>query len=163
MDADDRRGTRRFVDRWAVAGPAALGQFEGRRPDALAFAVTYGVVLVRSSRGVPIDLAVGSSDFEVATLVRSSDWELEPGQVICTCSAEDLIVHKLVAGRPRDISNVESIVARQGCRLDTGYLSTALSAFEEVVPERELAATWGNIARRFRRASMDERGRTRER
>jgi hypothetical protein len=38
------------------------------------------------------------------------------------CSPEDLIIHKALAGRPQDVLDIEGVVARQGARLDLGYL-----------------------------------------
>ena len=35
-----------------------------------------------------------------------------------TCSAEHLVVYKLVAARPRDLIDMDGIVRRQGTRLD---------------------------------------------
>lgn len=37
-------------------------------------------------------------------------------------SAEDLILHKLFAGRPRDIEDSEGVVLRKGADLDWAYL-----------------------------------------
>jgi hypothetical protein len=47
-----------------------------------------------------------------------SAWTIVPGVALRTCSAEHLIVYKLVAARPQDLVDVEGIVRRQGRRLD---------------------------------------------
>lgn len=121
----------RFID-------GVLGRFDGRRPDARRFALTYRVLLVRASVGVPLDMALGSTQFEVESVDRSSNWEIEPGRVIRTCSAEDLVVHKLIAGRPRDVADVESIVARQSGHLDSERVRRTLAAFAELKEDPEL-------------------------
>jgi hypothetical protein len=121
----------RFID-------AVLGRFEGRRPDTRRFALTYRVLLARASVGVPLDMALGSTQFEVDSVDRSSSWEIEPGRVIRTCSAEDLLVHKLIAGRPRDAADVESIVVRQFGRLDVERVRRAVSGFSELTGNPEL-------------------------
>ena len=121
----------RFVD-------GVLGRFDGRRPDAHRFALTYRVLLVRASAGVPLDMALGSTQFEVESVDRSSNWEIEPGRVIRTCSAEDLLVHKLIAGRPRDVADVESIVARQFGRLDVDRVRQVVAAFADLKEDAEL-------------------------
>ena len=122
----------RFID-------GVLGRFDGRRPDARLFALTYRVLLVRASVGVPLDMALGSTQFEVDSVDRSSNWEIEPGRVIRTCSAEDLVVHKLIAGRPRDVADVESIVARQLGHLDSERVRRTLAAFAELKEDPELS------------------------
>jgi hypothetical protein len=115
----------RFVD-------GALARFQPRREDARAFALTYRVLLVRASMGVPVDIALGGTAFEAESFGRSSEWEIEAGVMIRTCSAEDLLVHKLIAGRPRDLADVETIVARQGRRLDVARVRKLVAAFAEV-------------------------------
>jgi len=47
-------------------------------------------------------------------------------------TAEDLIIHKLVAGRPRDLEDVRGVVTRQK-HLDETYLKHWLPTFREVV------------------------------
>jgi hypothetical protein len=55
--------------------------------------------------------------FEERCVERSSDWTVG-GVVLHTCSAEDLVVLKAFAARPRDWLDVESIIVRQGAKLD---------------------------------------------
>jgi len=117
---------------------SVLGRFDGRRPDTRRFALTYRVLLVRARVGVPLDMALGSTQFEVESVDRSSIWEIEPGRVIRTCSAEDLLIHKLIAGRPRDVADVETIVARQFGRLDVERVRRTLAAFAELKEDPEL-------------------------
>jgi hypothetical protein len=57
---------------------------------------------------------------------------------IRTCSAEDLVVYKLIAGRPRDVSGVEGIVARQFGRLDVERVRRTLAAFAELKEDPDL-------------------------
>jgi hypothetical protein len=127
----------RFVD-------SVLARFDARRPDARQFALTYRVLLVRAAVGVPLDMALGSTQFEVESVDRSSSWEIEPGEVIRTCSAEDLVVHKLIAARPRDLADVETIVARQFRRLDVERVRRILAAFAELKEDPELSQPFEN-------------------
>jgi hypothetical protein len=46
------------------------------------------------------------------------DYDLGQERVVRLCTAEDLVVYKCVAGRARDVLDVESIVARQADALD---------------------------------------------
>lgn len=50
----------------------------------------------------------GEPEFEREVLDRATPYEFEPGVGLATCSAEDLIVYKAVAGRPRDIDDIRS-------------------------------------------------------
>jgi len=102
----------------AGALDALLRRFAPRQPNAKAFAIEYRVLLIASDQGVPIDVALAAFPFELEALDRASAWEPMPGIVLPTCSAEDLIVYKLVAARPQDLVDIEGIIRRQGHRLD---------------------------------------------
>lgn len=119
---------------------ALLARFGGRRPDAREFALRYRVALLRATNGIPLDVALGATDFEIETLDRASSYEFEPGGSLPTCSAEDLVVHKAVAGRPRDVADIEGIVQRQGSKLDLRRIRRWLALFDQVDPGRNLAA-----------------------
>ena len=58
--------------------------------------------------------------------------------VIPTCSAEDLIVYKLVAGRPQDLIDVEGIVRRQRDRLDVARIREWGRQFAELKEDPNL-------------------------
>jgi hypothetical protein len=48
------------------------------------------------------------------------------------CSAEDLLVHKLFAGRPRDIEDALSVLAKNA-GLDLGYVRARLRDFSAAI------------------------------
>ncbi|MBA2304457.1 MAG: nucleotidyltransferase [Acidobacteria bacterium] len=95
-----------------------LERFEPRDRDARRLALDHRVLLVRASNGVSLDIALAAAPFEEEVLARASSWREVEGVRLVTCSAEDLIIYKLVAGRPGDIQDVIGIVARQGRTLD---------------------------------------------
>lgn len=108
-----------------------FASFEGRFPDAAAFARDHRVALLQSSAGVGLDIALGALPFEERAVARATDWTI--GDVVLhTCSAEDLVVHKAFAGRAQDWIDIEMVVARQG-----GLLDTAL-VLNEAVPLLEV-------------------------
>ena len=95
-----------------------LGSFRARRPDARAFALDRRVLLLMSADGVGIDVALAAFPFEIEAIESATPWNLGEGISIPTCSAEHLIVYKLVAARPQDLIDVDGIIRRQGRRLD---------------------------------------------
>jgi hypothetical protein len=105
---------------------AILEQFEGRLPDARAFALRHRVLLVRSPAGVPIDVALGAMPFEERAVERATDHRYAPGVVLRTCSAEDLVVMKAFAGRDQDWLDIQGVVLRQAGRLDTAAVMREL-------------------------------------
>lgn len=117
---------------------ACLARFSARLHDAREFALRHRVVLVRASNGVDLDLALGASSFELGSLTRATSHEFAPGCVLPTCSAEDLIVHKSVAGRPQDVADIRGIVNRQRGKLDLAYVRRWLAVFAEIKNEPDL-------------------------
>ena len=49
-----------------------------------------------------------------------------------------LIIHKAVAGRPRDVKDIEGIVYRQRDALDVAYVRLWLNEFADVLENPEL-------------------------
>ena len=82
---------------------ALLTGFAGRRPDAWEFALRHRVVLVRSRAGIPVDVALGAMPFEERAVARASEFVIQPGVALVTCSAEDLIVEPETAERLRAV------------------------------------------------------------
>ena len=71
-------------------------------------------------------------------LDRASTWPVAPDIELRTCSPEDLVIYKLVAGRPGDLVDVSSIVRRQGSRLDVVRIRSWGRAFAEIKEDPEL-------------------------
>lgn len=69
---------------------------------------------------------------------RSVDCKIGKGCIIKICSAEDLIIHKAVAGRAQDIADIESIILRQGNKLDISYIRKWLQEFSNLLETNEV-------------------------
>ena len=93
------------------------GKFEGRVTDAAEFALRSRVLLLRSARGIPIDISLGALPFEERFIARASFYRYLPGVCLNTCSAEDLVVLKAFADRPRDWTDIEGVILRSGRRI----------------------------------------------
>ncbi len=128
-----------------VSTPLLDSEYVGRIPDARKFARRNRVLLLRSPGGVPIDIALAALPYEEGMVERSSLFEFEAGFVLRTCSAEDLIVLKLFAFRPRDLLDVETIVIRQGAVLDWAYMATNLQPLAEVKEQPEIMAAFEKL------------------
>lgn len=90
-----------------------LASYEPRLDNAREFAIANRVVLVRSTDGIPIDIALGALPFEARTVERATVWSIAE-RALQTCSAEDLVVHKVFAGRPHDWNDVAGVLERSG-------------------------------------------------
>lgn len=109
-----------------------LKHFEGRIPDADEFALKRRVLLLRSHKGVGLDIALGALPFEELVVQRSSFFDYTPKIALRTCSAEDLIVLKAFAGRSQDWVDVERIIVRQTDKLDWTYIGEQLRPLAEL-------------------------------
>ncbi len=116
-----------------------LREFKPRMEGARAMALQRRVLLVWSASGIGVDIAFGGLPFEERCVLRSSDWELSPGIVLHTCSAEDLVILKTFAGRPRDWIDLESVLVRQRRFLDWRLV------VDELKPLLELRETPENL------------------
>ena len=112
--------------------------FQPRIDDAAAFALINRVLLLRTASGVGLDIALGGLPFEELAVERSTLFTYPIDTRLRTCSAEDLIVLKAFAGRPKDWMDVEGVIIRQSARLDWPYVRAQLAPLAELKEEPEL-------------------------
>lgn len=117
---------------------ALVAAFEPRIPDAEAFAQVNRVLLLRASSGVGLDIALGGLPFEDSLVRRSSPFTYPPDISLRTCSAEDLLVLKAFADRPKDWMDIEGVIIRHASRLDWPYVRTQLAPLAELKEAPEL-------------------------
>jgi hypothetical protein len=120
----------RFVD-------VLLGAYLARRSDARDFALSRRVLLVRTASGIDVDIALGAFPFEERSIGRATNWQWETGPSLTTCTAEDLLVHKVFAGRDRDWADVESVLIRQRGKLDFQLVRSELAPLLDLKGEAE--------------------------
>jgi hypothetical protein len=113
-----------------------LSAFRSRLPNAKAFAIENRVLLIQHENGTQLDIVLAALPFESRTVQRASNFELLPARMIRTCSAEDLVVHKVFAGRAKDWLDVEGIIIRNRS-LDWGLIELELSPLLEIRDDNE--------------------------
>lgn len=107
-------------------------------PDVEGFVRTTNVLPVSDpASGVRVDLIFSFTPYE-SEAIRRSVGIVFNGVTVRFASVEDLIVHKLVAGRARDIEDVAGLLARHPS-LDEAYLIPWLASFRDIV-HRDLVA-----------------------
>lgn len=119
---------------------ALLQRYEARISEARQFALQYRVVLLEAENGIPLDVALGAMPFEERSVERATFYEIAPGYILLTCSAEDLIVHKAFAGRPQDWLDIETILIRQKDELDPQIIWDELLPLVELKEEPEIVS-----------------------
>lgn len=112
--------------------------FSPRITNAFEFALKNRVCLVKTKEGYEIDISLGIPGYEEEVIKRAVECKLEKEYAVKICSAEDLIIYKAVAGRPRDIGDIEGIILRQGKRLDRDYIKKWLCEFSAMLEMPEI-------------------------
>jgi predicted nucleotidyltransferase len=132
-------------EKWPALFEAGLNAgFEPRLPDALEFATQSRVLLMRHTvSGLDVDLTFGLLAFEVKMLERAVLLQLN-GENILLCSPEDLIVMKLLAGRARDIADIESVLEAQS-NLDLSYIRQCAGELASFLEAPELVSQLDNL------------------
>jgi hypothetical protein len=136
---------------WAafLAKGTMLG-FVPRLSDALTFARQARVLLVRhEASGIDIDIAFGALPFEEEAVARAV-WRDVGGIRIPLPLPEDLLIMKAVAHRPRDMADIESILAAQP-KLDLPRVRRWVREFSSALDAPELLRDFNALVARQRK------------
>lgn len=115
-----------------------LSKFKSRIHDAHQFALKRRVLLLYASNGVSVDISLSGLSFEEEMVRRATHFEFEKNCSLTTCSAEDLVVLKAFADRPKDWLDIESVIMRQGNKLDTNFIIKQLTPLCELKETPEI-------------------------
>lgn len=85
--------------------------------------------------GVRVDFIFSTTEYERQAIRRAVRVSLS-GAAVPFAAAEDLLIHKLFAGRARDLEDAAGVVRRKGGELDWAYLRRWAQSFAEI-PGRE--------------------------
>jgi hypothetical protein len=117
---------------------AAFG-FVPRRADCLEFATRTRVLLVRHApSSVDVDISLGVLPFE-REMIAGARWRDLAGVLVPLPAPEDLVVMKAVAGRARDIADIEDVVAINP-DLDRSRIRQIVAQFAEALDDPEMVA-----------------------
>ncbi len=92
--------------------------------------------------GIRVDIVFSFSPYERQAMGRVRRIVLE-NKEICFASPEDLIIHKVIAGRPRDLEDIR-VVLRKNPDLDLTYVENWLRDFEKALGQK-LLEVWVNL------------------
>ena len=120
-----------FSDEGRYIGPL-IDRFAPRLENAADFARANRVLLLRAASGVGLDIALGGLPFEERVVARSSLFVFPPDVPLRTCSAEDLLVLKAFADRPKDWVDVDGVIIRQAGQIDWSYVRANLAPLAEL-------------------------------
>jgi len=112
--------------------------------DAREFvAKTMVLPTVQEESGIRVDFIFSFSPYERQAIERAVDVKLGRTSVKFA-SLEDVVIHKVIAGRPRDLEDVKSILIKNS-GYDSRYIEQWLKDFEDSLGESFLAIYRGVI------------------
>jgi hypothetical protein len=135
----------------AAAVDRLLETYQGRISDARAFALTHRVLLLRTTSGIEVDVALGALPFEAEMIARAVDAEFEPGLFLHIAGAEDLFVMKAFADRLQDQADLLGIARRHGRQLDWAAIEARLTPLAEAKDSPQLLERVQSMRREFQR------------
>lgn len=100
---------------------------------------TFVLPAAHADSTLRVDFIFSTTPYEAQAIARAVRIEIRGEQVPFT-AAEDLILHKLFAGRPRDIEDAEGVVRRKGPGLDWNYLERWAEQFAAVTGRENIPA-----------------------
>ncbi len=104
--------------------------------------------------GIRVDFILSFSDYERQAIGRAT--EVMVGSTpVRFATLEDLVVHKLVAGRPRDIEDARIVMAKNP-EFDRAYIERWLEDFDRVL-SRNTTATFRELVAAVSARSKHER------
>lgn len=100
---------------------------------------------------MPVDIMLAGPGLE-ELFIGSATPMIIAGVNVPLIRAEHLVVMKLLAGRPRDIEDVEGIVAARAHDLDREEVEQLLALLESALGQSDLLPRWRSIAGKTGRA-----------
>lgn len=98
-------------------------------------AETFVLPARHAATGLRVDFIFSTTPYEAQAIAHAGRIMLH-GEPVPVATAEDLILHKLFAARPRDLEDADSVVRRAGTSLDWTYLERWAAEFA-AIPGRE--------------------------
>lgn len=116
--------------------------FEARVPEPAAFAETSRVLpVVHRPTRMPADVVLAGPGLEERFLAQAEVRTIED-VVVPVASASDLVVMKVLAGRPQDLDDAIAVLRAQGDGLDAARARATLREVERALDRRDLVAAF---------------------
>lgn len=121
---------------------------EGLAPipeDPAGFARQTLVLPARDAKsGERVDIIFSDTPYEHQAIGRAVRLSIA-GTRVCFASPEDLLIHKLIAARPRDLEDARGIWLRQKSRLDAAYVERWLKEFSALPGLEKISDLWRQV------------------
>ncbi|HWP04336.1 MAG TPA: nucleotidyl transferase AbiEii/AbiGii toxin family protein [Polyangiaceae bacterium] len=131
----------------------SLGKQHGvtaRAADAVEFAKVSRVLLLRHEpSGIEIDVSLATLPFEREVIERAAERTVR-GVTFRLASAEDIVVMKAIALRPRDVADIEALLETHP-HLDVERIRSLLRSFTDALESDDFAGEFERLLAHQRR------------
>lgn len=134
--AGEKKAVRRLAKAFKAIPADPLGFMEETR------------VLPLEVEGTRVDLIFGQLPYERRAIERAVPVALA-GKKVRVCTPEDLVLHKLLAERPKDEEDLKGLARRKGGKLDRAYLDPLVRSLAVQLDRPDL---WERFERLFGKA-----------
>jgi hypothetical protein len=96
---------------------------------------------------MPLDLVLAGSGLEDEFLARARPLDIA-GLRVPTIHPEDLMIAKILAGRPKDLGDAHGLWRARGPEMDERRIASVLKLLEEALGQSDLTPAFDAIRRR---------------
>ena len=134
--------TERFVADMAASGFAPM------LPDPEFVRRTRVIPFVHEATRMPLDVVLAGSGLEDEFLARAARLDLG-GIAVPVIDVADLVIAKVLAGRPKDIEDATALWRAHGDEMDTVRIESVLHLLAQALGQSDLVAAFASIRRRW--------------
>jgi len=98
---------------------------------------------VDETTGIRVDFIFSFSPYEAVAIKRARKIRIM-GVEVCFASLEDLVIHKIFSGRPRDLEDVRVILLKNP-GIDAQYVRNWLREFDRAMDQKDFLETFEKI------------------
>jgi len=131
----------RFVEDMRAAG------FDPRVDDPEFVRRTRVLPFVHVASGMPLDVVLAGSGLEDEFLARARQLDIA-GLRVPTIDPEDLMIAKILAGRPKDLGDAGGLWRARGREMDAARIASILRLLEEALGQSDLTPAFDAIRQR---------------
>ncbi len=138
-----------------LAGLLQRAGFEVRVADLDDFVARTRVIpLTHSPTAIPVDLVLAGAGLEEEFLSRARLIDVD-GVSVPVIAPDDLIVTKLLAGRPKDLEDVRIVLAQQRSAVDLDRVRALLGQLDAALDRRDLVASLEAVVDEAKRTGFE--------
>jgi hypothetical protein len=121
--------------------------FDARFGDREFFEQTRVLPLVHAATGLPTDVVLAGPGLEDEFLSRAVTRDLD-GVAVPVIDISDLVILKVLAGRPKDVEDLVTLLRVQQQRVDQGRIREVLALLERALGQSDLLILFEEARRR---------------